>query len=125
MEAPTAAAAIVLMLHTLTSNVPAEYVSDMTALGGSANPKVKGIAQPLLHHRLKALHPILTHSAVRVAVALAAAVAVGAAAVAVGAAAVTVGAAAVAVVVVVQALLREMVEVSLLAGTLALPVPVH
>lgn len=81
MEALTDAVASVLMLHTVTSSVPVGHVSDMTALGGSANPAVKRIAPAQVHHRPKAARPTMVPPTVRAAAAaLAAAGAVVAAA---------------------------------------------
>ena len=113
MEALTNAVAPVLMLHTVTSSVTVGHVCDMTALGGSANPAVKGTAQAQMLLRLKAARPIMAPLTVRAAAAAAAAAA------AVAAAAAAVAAAAAAAMMEAQQHLLEMAGVKPLAGTLA------
>ena len=63
------------MLHIVTSSVLVGHVSDMTALGGSANPAVKGPALAQVHHRPKAARPMMVPPTVRAAAAAAAAAA--------------------------------------------------
>lgn len=115
MAAPTVAAATVLTLHTPTSSVPVGHVSDMTALGGSANLVVKGIVRAQVHRRVKVAHLTMTPRAVRAA----AAAAVGVVAAIVGAVA------AAAVMVEAHRHLLETEAVLPSVGILAWPVQVY
>ena len=106
-----------LMLHTQTSSVPVGHVSGMTAAGGNANPKTKGMA-PLVAHRLQA--PLMMTTMIPPAVEEVAAAAIKTARVAVrtGKAAAAAAAAGVEVQV-------HLLEVIHLVTTLVLSVRVH